>query len=146
MTPPSPAERPSARSRVLAAVVAAVLGVVFAAVGTVAHQITVSVWGITVYIGLFISLAAVAAVALACRLLLQGRLPSVLLAAGVIGTIGLFSVESAGGSVLIPAGVAGQVWVIGPTLLTAIVAVWPRVPAASSTSAARTSARSGAGS
>lgn len=125
---PAATEAPSTRSRVIAAVLAAVLGVVFAGVGTVSHQITVTVWGLTLYVGLFLSLVAIAAITLACRLLLPGRLPSYLLAAGVIIPIALFSAESVGGSILIPNGVPGQVWVIGPALLTVVVAAWPRVP------------------
>jgi hypothetical protein len=115
-------------SRILSAVLLVLAGAVFGAIGTVAHQISVT-WGVAIPLGLIGSLLAYAALLVGLRLLGHSRLPALLAALGAIVVILVFTQQSAGGSVLIPNNAAGQAWLIGPILIAAIVVAWPDVSA-----------------
>src|SRR5215218_5370268 len=98
-------------SRIVSAILLVLVGAVFGAIGTIAHQISVT-WGIGIPLGVIGALAAFAAL---------------LAALGAIVVILLFSQQSAGGSVLIPNNLAGQVWLVGCILVAAVVIAWPDV-------------------
>jgi 4-amino-4-deoxy-L-arabinose transferase-like glycosyltransferase len=114
--------------RVVSCILALVVGAVFGAVGTVAHQSTLTIGTVALPLGLPLALLGVFALLLGFRLLLRDRLVVLLAAVGVVAVIALFSVQSPGGSVLIPQGFAGIVWTIGPVLLATVVVAWPRLP------------------
>ncbi|MGO4533969.1 hypothetical protein [Leifsonia sp. 2MCAF36] len=113
-------------SRIVSAILLVLIGAVFGAIGTIAHQISVT-WGIGIPLGLIASLLAITALLVGLRLLGHSRLPALLAALGAIAVILLFSQQSAGGSVLIPNDLAGQVWLVGTILVAAIVIAWPDV-------------------
>ncbi len=113
-------------SRILNAVLLVLAGILVGAVGTVAHQIDVT-WGVSIPIGLIGSLIAYTALLVGLRLLSSTRLPALLAALGAIGTILLFTQQSPGGSVLIPNTLAGQIWLVAPLLIAAVVVAWPDV-------------------
>lgn len=113
-------------SRILNAVLLVLAGILVGAVGTVAHQIEVT-WGVGIPIGLIGSLLAYTALLVGLRLLASTRVPALLAALGVIATILLFTQQSPGGSVLIPNTLAGQVWLVAPLLIAAVVVAWPDV-------------------
>lgn len=113
-------------SRIVSAVLLVLAGAVFGAIGTVAHQLTVT-WGVTVPLGLIVALLAYTALLVGLRLLGQSRLPALLAALGAIAVVLLFTQQSAGGSVLIPNNLLGQVWLVGPILIAAVVIAWPDV-------------------
>ncbi|WP_314147557.1 hypothetical protein [uncultured Leifsonia sp.] len=113
-------------SRILNAVLLVVAGVVIGAIGTVAHQIDVT-WGVSIPLGLIGSLLAYTALLVGLRLLASSRWPALFAALGAIGTILLFTQQSAGGSVLIPNNLAGQIWLVAPILIAAVVVAWPDV-------------------
>src|SRR4051812_36832130 len=113
-------------SRIVSAILLVLVGAVFGAIGTIAHQISVT-WGIGIPLGLIGALAAFAALVIGLRLLGHSRLPALLAALGAIAVILLFSQQSAGGSVLIPNNLAGQVWLVGTILIAAVVIAWPDV-------------------
>jgi len=113
-------------SRIVSAVLLVLAGAVFGAIGTVAHQLTVT-WGVTVPLGLIGALLAYTALLVGLRLLGQSRLPALLAALGAIAVVLLFTQQSAGGSVLIPNNLLGQVWLVGPILIAAVVIAWPDV-------------------
>lgn len=115
-------------SRIVSALLLVLAGAAFGAIGTVAHQLTVT-WGIPVPLGLIGSLLAFTALLVGLRLLGHSRLPAVLAALGAIAVILLFTQQSGGGSVLIPNNLAGQIWLVGPILISAIVIAWPDVRA-----------------
>lgn len=100
------------------------VGAVLGGVGTVAHQATVD-WGVTVPLGLIGALVAYTALLVGLRLLGRSRIPALVTAIGTILAILLFSQKSAGGSVLIPNNLIGQVWLAGPIVITALVMAWP---------------------
>lgn len=113
-------------SRIVSAVSLVLAGAVFGAIGTVAHQTTVT-WGVPVPLGLIGALLAYAALLVGLRLLGSSRLPALLAALGAIATILLFTQQSAGGSVLIPNNLLGQIWLVAPILIAAVVIAWPDV-------------------
>ncbi|MBW8872363.1 MAG: hypothetical protein JF618_09455 [Leifsonia sp.] len=113
-------------SRIVSAILLVLAGAVFGAIGTIAHQISVT-WGIPIPLGLIGSLLAFTSLLVGLRLLGHSRLPALLAALGAIVVILLFTQESGGGSVLIPNNLAGQVWLIGPILIAAVVVAWPDV-------------------
>lgn len=121
--------RPSAASRAVSIVLAFVVGVVYGAVGTVAHPLSVTIASVTVPWGLVLAVVGVLALFVGFRLVLGERLAVVAAAVGVVGIVALFSLESAGGSVLIQQGTVGLIWVLAPALLAALVIFWPSLPA-----------------
>ena len=131
--PPPPAqpivEGPAgAGARAVAGLLAFVVGMAFGVLGTIAHQATIILGPITVPIGLILALAGVTALLAGLRLVVGDRLVVLLAAIGLLGTIFLLSLRSAGGSVLVPQGLPGTLWTVGPTLVATIVLAWPRIP------------------
>jgi len=130
--PPQPAAAeaaPGPGARALAGLLAFVVGVVFGVLGTIAHQATIAIGPVVIPIGLVLSLAGVTALLAGLRLVVVDRLIVLLAAIGLLGTIFLLSLRSAGGSVLVPEGLPGTLWTIGPTLVATVVLAWPRIPA-----------------
>lgn len=119
---------PSLASRIVTVVLGLIVGIVYGAVGTVAHPLTVSVGSLSVPYGLVVALVGVLALFVGFRLVVGGRLAAVGAAVGVVGIVSLFSLESIGGSILIREGLAGSVWLVGPALLGALVIAWPSLP------------------
>lgn len=118
-------------TRVLGYVVAAVLGLLFGVLGTVVYSISFSVFGLfDVPIGLIVALPAVGLLLVGLRLIAPGRLAALLAGIALIGVVALLALPSPGGSVLIPDGTAGMVWLIGSTLVAVVVLAWPRLGAA----------------
>lgn len=113
-------------SRILNAVLLVLAGVVVGAIGTVAHQIDVT-WGVGIPLGLIGALLAYTALLVGLRLLANSRVPALLAALGAIAAILPFTQQSAGGSVLIPNNLAGQIWLVAPILIAAVVVAWPDV-------------------
>ncbi len=111
-------------SRIVSAVLLVLAGALFGVIGTIAHQTTVT-WGVPIPLGLIGALAAYAALLIGLRLLGHSRVPALLAALGAIAAILLFTQQSAGGSVLIPNNLAGQIWLVGPIVIAAIVLAWP---------------------
>src|SRR5689334_142855 len=113
-------------SRILNGVLLLLAGAVIGGIGTVAHQITVT-WGVSIPLGLIGSLLAYTALLVGLRLLGRSRVPALLAAIGAIGVVLLFTQQSAGGSVLIPNDLLGQIWLVAPILIAAVVVAWPDV-------------------
>lgn len=120
---------PTALSRLLAGLMALIAGILFGVLGTVAHQNTLSVGSATLPVGLVLSLLATGTLMVGLRLVVHDRLVVLAAAIGLVGTIFLLSLRSTGGSVLVPAGVPGTVWTMVPALIAALVLAWPRIPA-----------------
>jgi peptidoglycan/LPS O-acetylase OafA/YrhL len=111
-------------SRIVNAVLLVVAGAIVGAIGTVAHQITVT-WGVPVPLGLIGSLVCYTSLLVGLRLLGDSRWPALCAALGAIAAILLFTQQSAGGSVLIPNDLAGKIWLVAPILIAAVVVAWP---------------------
>lgn len=127
LAPPPEAAGSTLGTRILALVVSFVLGAVFGILGTVVHQVSFSVFGLfDVPVGLLVALPATALLLAGLRLVASSRLAAVLGAAALVGVVALLALPSQGGSVLIPAGVAGMVWIVGSTLVAVVVLAWPK--------------------
>ncbi|MGH1526242.1 hypothetical protein ACRAWC_20165 [Leifsonia sp. L25] len=113
-------------SRIVNAILLVVAGAVLGGIGTVAQQLTVD-WGVTVPLGLIGSLLSYTALLVGLRLLGDARWPALCAALGAIAVILLFTQQSPGGSVLIPNNLWGQIWLVGPILIAALVVSWPDV-------------------
>jgi N-acetyl-1-D-myo-inositol-2-amino-2-deoxy-alpha-D-glucopyranoside deacetylase len=72
-------------------------------------------------------LAVVACYLVALRLLETERIVTIAGAAGVLVTVLVLAQRSPGGSILIAANDAGNVWVIGASLLAGLTSAWPRI-------------------
>ncbi|MCX7521915.1 DUF6113 family protein [Microbacterium sp. STN6] len=114
-------------ARILNFAVLLVLGAIVGAVGTVAHQATITMGGVRLPSGIVLALLTVACVVTGIRLVTDGRIPALAFGVGLVAVILLFSQRSPGGSVLIPANTAGQVWVYAPVAIAAIAIAWPHI-------------------
>ena len=114
--------------RVATTVLALVAGAVFGALGTVAHQGTVTVAGSPLWSGLVLSLVMAAALLAGMRLLFGSRVVAVATALGLLGAAALLSQPGAGGSALVPANGPGYAWTFGPLLIAMVVIAWPTLP------------------
>lgn len=126
---PAELEAPTAGSRLLAALMALGAGALFGVLGTVAHQTTLELGSLTIPLGLTLALLASGTLLLGLRLVVHDRLVVLAAAIGLVATVFLLSLRSTGGSVLVPAGVLGTVWSMAPALFAALVIAWPRIPA-----------------
>ncbi|WP_426624630.1 hypothetical protein ACPPVW_00575 [Leifsonia sp. McL0607] len=113
-------------SRIVNAVLLVLGGAIVGGIGTVAHQITVT-WGVPIPLGLIGSLVCFTALLVGLRLLGDSRWPALCAALGAIAVILLLTQSSPGGSVLIPNNLAGQIWLVAPILIAAVVVAWPDV-------------------
>ena len=120
---------PGFASRLPGAILALIVGAIYGTVGTVAHQNVVRVGDAELPVGLVLALIGTLGLLLGFRLLFEDRLVVLCAAVALVGMIALFSIASAGGSVLIPEGVAGLVWTVVPVLVATVVVAWPRLPA-----------------
>jgi len=114
--------------RALASLVALAAGVIFGVLGTVAHQATVVLGTVALPAGLVLATLAASALLIGLRLVLDDRVVVLACTIGLVGSIFLLSLKSTGGSVLVPAGLAGTLWTVLPTLVASLVLAWPRLP------------------
>lgn len=103
-------------------------GALLAPVLTGIHQSSFSVGGVNAPWGIFVAMIVISAYFIAVRLLAATRWPVIFAALGAILTIGLFSLQGPGGSLLIVGNLQGLVWAYGPVIIAAIVIMWPKLP------------------
>ncbi len=129
LAPPNsrPARLPLA-NRSLAGLGGLLLGILFGVLGTIAHQATLTLFSVALPIGLTIALVGIGALLLGLRLVVGDRLVVGLAAAGLLVTIFVLSLRGSGGSVLVPAGLTGTLWTVVPALIAAFVLAWPKLP------------------
>lgn len=120
-------ELPSRLARIGSGLLSVGVGALIGVITTVAHQSTVTLGGVVLPLGLIVSVLAVLGVLLGMRLVMADRFVAFCTAMGLLGAIGLFSIRSPGGSVLVPANTAGVVWTFAPALIALIVIAWPRI-------------------
>ncbi len=73
-------------------------------------------------------LVVAASFLLSLRLLSDDRVVTIAGSLGLLATILILAQRSTGGSVLIAATDAGNVWVIGASLLCGLASAWPHIP------------------
>jgi N-acetyl-1-D-myo-inositol-2-amino-2-deoxy-alpha-D-glucopyranoside deacetylase len=102
--------------RIAACLIAVALGGIIGAIGTANYQVT----------GAIASLAISAALLAGLRLLFATRIVAAFAALGLLGVVWVFSQTGPGGSVLVPANLAGFVWAYGPLIIAFLVLAWPQ--------------------
>jgi hypothetical protein len=127
-------------ARIGSLLLAALLGAVYGAVATIGHRQSFTIGEVTVPWGLVAALVGVAALLLGIRLVAGGRWAAAAAAVGVVGAVALLSLPGPGGSVLIPSGLVGTIWSVGPALIAVLVVAWPSLPQRRSGSAGRSAA------
>ena len=118
----------SLANRSLAGLGGLLVGIFFGVLGTIAHQATVTLFGVALPIGLAIAFVGIGALLLGLRLVVGDRFVVGLAAIGLLSTIFVLSLRGAGGSVLVPAGLPGTLWTVVPALIAAFVLAWPTLP------------------
>lgn len=118
-------------------IAAALVGGVYGVAGTIGHSV---MWG-PIPIGLIVAAIACAAILIAVRALTHDRGAAVAAGLGMIGMLVLISGVGPGGSVVVPASLAGQIWTYLVAGLVLLVIAWPsfsRPPVRTETPAAQT--------
>lgn len=110
-------------ARIAICLIALVVGALAGVVLTVSHQATVAgiPWGIIVAI--VVSTALIAGL----RLVFVTRLVAAAAATGLLGASALLSVQTQGGSILVPDNIVGYIWTFAPVVVSLVVLAWPRV-------------------
>jgi len=125
---PAPNSSQTLPHTALAAGVGVLAGVAFGVLGTLSHQATLRFGTVAFPLGLILAIVAVTALLVGLRLVLGGRMVVLFCATALLATIFLLSLRGAGGSVLVPAGLAGTLWTVVPALVATFVVAWPRIP------------------
>lgn len=106
---------------------AAVGGIALGVLGTVAQQSTVGAAQLP--LGLIVALIGIACYLVGLRLVFETRIPALAAAVGLIVAIAFFSLPGPGGSVLVPAGVVGELWEYLPAAIALVAVAWPGLSA-----------------
>jgi N-acetyl-1-D-myo-inositol-2-amino-2-deoxy-alpha-D-glucopyranoside deacetylase len=114
-------------TRVVAVVIAAVIGAAAGALFTAYNQSTTSIAGIDLWIGAIVAILSTAALFAGFRLAFGTRIVAAAAAIGLIVMVGIFSFASASGTILIPLNGPGITWAVGPVVAAVVVLAWPRI-------------------
>ncbi|WP_344068547.1 histidinol dehydrogenase [Microbacterium sediminicola] len=107
--------------RIAAWIVAALVGLLYGAAGTIGHAYF---WG-AVPVGLLLAMVSVAAIVLAVRVLTHDRWAALATGLGAMLATLVLSGEGPGGSVVVEASTLGLVWTAWVPLVTVLVVAWP---------------------
>ena len=113
-------------SRIGSCAVALLLGAFAGALLTFAHQATVEIAGTQVPWGIIAALVITTALILGLRLVFGTRVVALFAAIGIIAAVVILSLQSAGGSLLVPGNAVGFVWIFAPVVIAIVVLAWPR--------------------
>jgi N-acetyl-1-D-myo-inositol-2-amino-2-deoxy-alpha-D-glucopyranoside deacetylase len=116
--------------KIFSAVVGLLIGVGVGAMLTVIHQTYMSIGDLAVPVGVIAAVLIVAFLLTGLRLVFGTRIVAGTTALGLLLTVGLLSLESGGGSVLVPATTVGYVWTVAPTVVALLVLGWPQLQGA----------------
>ncbi len=114
------------RVKLLAWVLAGIVGACLGGITVVNHQFAPPVVGIAFPVGIIVSLLLIVALLAGLRIVFDGRMVAGCFAVGLLGTIALLSLRSTGGSVLVPGNAAGYALTYGSLFLTVVVLAWPK--------------------
>ncbi|MBH0110582.1 PIG-L family deacetylase [Salinibacterium sp. NG22] len=113
--------------RVILALVSLALGALVGLVLTAVHQSAFTIGNVRVPWGIVVSVTLVTALILGLRLIYDTRVAAGFASLGVLVMSAILATAMPGGTILIPANVAGYVWTFAPVLVVLIVVGWPRV-------------------
>lgn len=118
-------------ARIIASLVALVIGAIAGAVLTVAHQAAVVIGTVVVPWGIIAAVIVTAALLAGLRIVFETRVVAGLAALGLLGIAAFLALQSAGGSILVPANPVGYIWTFAPVIIAGVVLAWPRITRAS---------------
>ena len=109
----------------LAWVLAALAGATVGGIAVVNHQFAPQILGATLPVGIVVSLLVIASLLVGLRIVFSGRIVAGCAALGLLLAVGLLSVRSTGGSVLVPANAAGYALTYGSLVIAGLALAWP---------------------
>lgn len=113
--------------RVMLAFLSLVLGALVGLVLTAVHQSAFTIGDARIPWGIVASVTLVTALILGLRLIYDTRVAAGFASLGVLLMSALLAAVMPGGTILIPANVAGYVWTFAPVVVVLVVVGWPRV-------------------
>jgi len=111
--------------RVSVWVLAAIVGAALGGIAVVNHQFAPQILGGTPPVGIVLSLLIITSLLVGLRIVFSGRAVTGCAVVGLLVAIGLLSVRSTGGSVLVPANAAGYALTYGSLVIVGLVLAWP---------------------
>ena len=111
--------------RVSVWVLAAIVGTALGGIAVVNHQFAPQILGGTPPVGIVLSLLIITSLLVGLRIVFSGRAVTGCAVVGLLVAIGLLSVRSTGGSVLVPANAAGYALTYGSLVIVGLVLAWP---------------------
>jgi hypothetical protein len=114
-------------TRIVTIIVAVLLGAFAGALLTAVHQSTLPVGDVPVPWGLIAAVLITAGLLVGLRILFGTRVVPAAAGAGLLAAAALFALQTAGGSVLVPANPLGYIWTFAPVVIGLAVVLWPRI-------------------
>lgn len=111
--------------KLFAWVLAAIVGAALGGIAVVNHQFAPRIFGVTPPVGIVVSLLIIASLLAGLRIVFSGRVVTGSAAVGLLVVIGVLSVKSTGGSVLVPANAAGYALTYGSLVIAGLALAWP---------------------
>lgn len=111
--------------RVFAWGLAALAGAALGGIAVVNHQFAPQILGATPPVGIVVSLLVISSLLVGLRIVFSGRIVAGCAAVGLLLAVGLLSVRSTGGSVLVPANAAGYALTYGSLVIAGVALSWP---------------------
>lgn len=112
-------------ARALRWVLAALGGVLIAAVTTPLTQASDDIAGVTIPWGFALALVTITAYVMGLRLASERRWPAILGGIGIVATTLYLSLPGPGGGVLLPGNLIGSLWAGVPPLIFVVVVAFP---------------------
>ena len=106
-------------------VLAAIVGAALGGIAVVNHQFAPQILGGMPPVGIILSLLIIASLLVGLRIVFFGRAVTGCAAVGLLAAIGLLSLPSTGGSVLVPGNAAGYALTYGSLAIAGLVLAWP---------------------
>jgi N-acetyl-1-D-myo-inositol-2-amino-2-deoxy-alpha-D-glucopyranoside deacetylase len=125
---PVPFSEQHPAARFFAAILGGVIGVVLGALLTVYNGYTATIGGQPVWLGVILGSIVLAALFTGFRLAFGTRIVPGFAAVGAVVIIGILSLPSTAGSVLVTQSGPGLLWEIAPPVIAFLVLVWPQFP------------------
>jgi len=102
-------------------------GAVIGALMTAVHQSSATVAGVTLPWGLVLALVASTGFVVGLRVLTASRIVPILATVGIMGMTAFLASPTMGGSVIVPANIAGLIWTFAPAAVILVVVAWPNL-------------------
>jgi N-acetyl-1-D-myo-inositol-2-amino-2-deoxy-alpha-D-glucopyranoside deacetylase len=103
------------------------VGGIIGALMTAVHQSTASLGGVVVPWGLVLALLASTGFVVGLRVLTASRILPILATVGIMGATAYLASPTVGGSVIVPANIAGVIWTFAPAVVILVTVAWPNL-------------------